>query len=388
MAKLFSGKRNHFLILAIALLSSTFYKPECPLQAAEPNASAADARIQQKSSGSYCGIYCLYSAMKFYRVDVEPNELFKPEYIGSPAGSTLAELKSCAETYGLYAVPVARLTTKNLRNLPGPMILHVKSSQTGRAYNHYELLLRTSDNRALVYDPPIPVKSVLLRTLAPRWDGSGLIVSNKPIHIRAVLAPARQRFVAYALIVILLVLLIRRQVIRRQSKQPVTSRKQTIWLSVGEGATLLLAAFAVAFAYNSINDEGLLAYKEGTANIQKAYQATFIPKLTNSQAQRLFANQQTVFVDPRQDYEFKAGHLKDSINVPAYMTKDEIIKAMGTIDKSTELVVYCSYSNRLFADIVACGLINDGFTNVRIYKGNWDNWQANTCKTKDKKTDK
>jgi hypothetical protein len=141
-----------------------------PLKAAEPNSIP----IQQKSSGGYCGIYCLYGTMKFFGVNVEPDEMIKPEYIGSAKGSSLAELKKCAESHGIYALPVSRLYTKDLRRLSLPMIIHTKSSLSSKAYDHYELFLGSRQGRALVYDPPNPIELVEFWTMAPRWDG-GLV---------------------------------------------------------------------------------------------------------------------------------------------------------------------------------------------------------------------
>lgn len=63
-----------------------------------------------KSSGSYCGIYCLYAVIKLSDINIDPVELLKPEYIGSPRGSSLAELKKAAEDNGMHAVLVNSLT--------------------------------------------------------------------------------------------------------------------------------------------------------------------------------------------------------------------------------------------------------------------------------------
>ncbi len=98
---------------------------ECP--AAEPNVVAAVTKTQKKSSGGYCGIYCLYASMKYFRVNIDPNELIKPEYIGSVHGSSLAELKKAAEKFGLYAFAVDRTYNKR----PSPTELAPDYSHKG-----------------------------------------------------------------------------------------------------------------------------------------------------------------------------------------------------------------------------------------------------------------
>ncbi len=343
-------------------------------QAAEANGISTGVMSRQNVSDGYCGIYCLYGAMKLFGVQVDPNELLKPEYIGSVQGSSLAELKKCAEAYGLHAMPAARLTTKDLRDINCPVIIHVKSSPTGKTYNHYELFMGTKKGNALIYDPPKPAEAVEFRTISPRWDGTGLIVSDKPIQISKVLASARWRFAGYAGIAAVIVLAARWGRRRLPVLRRALSSKQAILVSIGQCAAIGLAAAASALAYQSINDEGLLTDGQATASIQKAYEATFIPKLTTARALRLFAEKAAEFVDPRPDYMFKTDHLRDAINVPAYFTQDERAKAMAGIDKGKQIVVYCDDSTRRLADIAAAQLAADGFSNVTIYRGKWEQW--------------
>jgi len=99
------------------------------------------ASVNRKSSGPYCGLYCLYAVMKLSDRQVDFRELVKPEYIGSRRGSSLAELKKAAQDYGLHALPAGKVTSRVLRNCPHPVILHVKSESTSREYDHYELFM-------------------------------------------------------------------------------------------------------------------------------------------------------------------------------------------------------------------------------------------------------
>jgi len=316
--------------------------------------------------------------MKIFGVSVDPNDLMRPEYIGSPAGSSLAELKRCAETYGLHAAPVAHLSTRDLRGLSCPVILHIKSAPTKKYYDHYELFIGTRQDQAFVYDPPTPVELVSFWTLAPRWDGSGLLVSDKPIHLSTVFAPARLRFAVCAGIAAAIVLAVRWGRRRLSACRAVVSRKQTLLLSFGQCAVLILAAISCGFAYHYINDEGLIVRWQATTWIQEAYRASFIPKVGDRQIRLLLAENSTIFVDPRPDYDFKTRHLKGAVNIPSYLTDDERIKTIGQIDKKARIIVYCTGSTRRLADIVASRLLSDGFPNVMIYKGKWERLISNT----------
>jgi rhodanese-related sulfurtransferase len=342
------------------------------------NTVSGNSKTQQKSSGGYCGIYCLYGAMKALGVNVDPNDLMRPEYIGSVQGSSLAELKKAAEAHGLYARPVTHLTTRDLRGLSCPVILHIKSAPTKKRYDHYELFIGTRQGQALIYDPPAPAELSPFWTLAPRWDGSGLLISDKPIRLSTVFGPARRQFAVCTGIAAAIVLAARCGRRRLVGCLAAASRRQTLLLSLGQCTVLTLAAISCGFAYHYINDEGFIARRQATTWIQEAYQANFIPKIGDRQARRLLAEKNAVFVDPRPDYDFKTRHLKDSLNIPSYLTDNDRIKTMGQIDKKARIIVYCTDSTRRLADIVASRLLSDGFSNVMIYKGKWERLINNT----------
>lgn len=116
----------------------------------------------------FCGLYCLYAAMKLSGQEIGFTELLKPEYVGSRKGSSLAELQLAAEDYGMYAVSVNKLTTQGLRSSPYPIILHVKSTMDKEDYGHFELFLGTENGQARLFNPPEPVRSVPFHELAPR----------------------------------------------------------------------------------------------------------------------------------------------------------------------------------------------------------------------------
>jgi len=369
--KLFIGKGCSSSARAIIFLIFLLSAHNSLLWSAEPNDIS---KPPKKSNGGYCGIYCLYGAMKFLGMDSDPNELIRPEYIGSPKGSSLAELKKAAEAHGLYATPVKRLSTKDLRRYQLPVIIHVKSSLTSQGYDHYELFLGNRDDKALIYDPPNPAELVQFATLAPKWDGSALIVSDKPIDLGALFAPAHLRFAIYAAIAIAVVLVVRWGRRHLFGSRPVLTRKKMLLLSFGECAALILTATVGAFLYHSIDEEGLLVCREATASVKQAHRANFIPKLSNGEIRQLLANGKAVFIDPRPDHIFNANHLKDAINIPPNATDDDHEKIMGRIEKNAQIVVYCRKTDYRQAGTLAAKLLSDGFSNVQIYKGNWNQW--------------
>jgi rhodanese-related sulfurtransferase len=339
------------------------------------------AKSQRKQCmGSYCGIYCLYSVMRLYDVDVDPKELLKPEYIGSHQGSSLAELKKAAEDHDLYAEPVEKLTSRELLESSYPVILHVKSDPEMKIYNHYELLLETKNGQARLYNPPEPVRLVPFYEFAPRWDGTGLVVSDTPIDLGIIFAPARRRFIIYAAIAVALILVARWGRRRWLPPAALVSRGRLFGASIAASAGLMLLAMLCGMLCHFVNEEGFLAHTNGTASIKKAYLGSFIPKITKKEVRKLL-NTDTVFIDAGLALDFEAGHhLEGALNIPANASDEERQKTMADTAKDARLVVYSQSTRRKFAEVVAIKLMSDGFSNVSIFRGGWREWEATNDK--------
>lgn len=169
---------------------------------------------------AYCGVHSVYAAIQSQGGEVSLNELVQSEYIGSPAGSTLAQLQRAVQDHGMHALPMDNLTTAALRASSQPVILHVMGSDRRRSYDHWLLFLRASGDGALIYDAPHPPSVVSWRDLAARWDGTGLAVSASPIDPAELRRPSRQWLLLYLAIGIALVFCIQ---LFRSRRAPLSS---------------------------------------------------------------------------------------------------------------------------------------------------------------------
>jgi rhodanese-related sulfurtransferase len=335
---------------------------------------------KRQLSGSYCGVYCLYSTMKLSNREVEFINLVKPEYIGSRLGSSFAELKQAAEDYGLYAAPVGKLTSRELRKCHYPVILHVKSGPESQQYDHYVLFLGVQDSQAKIFDPPNPVELVSFAELASLWDGNGMIVSAEPIDTAALFAPARKRFIFYSAVVIAVILLI--HLSRRWL--PITllnSRSKLFGLSTGQAVGFAITALLCGMLYHFANDAGLLANANATTLIQKAHAGNFIPKISERKVHKLL-DTDTVFIDARRARDYKQGHLDGAISVPVDSNDIELKKATADIAKDARVVLYCQSAGCKYAERVAIKLIEDGFNNISIYQNGWVEWKTKNGRKK------
>ena len=352
-------------------------------EAASTTAAKQDKASQQDSLDSqaptlprqHCGLHCVYSTFKLAGKNVEFAELVKPEYLGSQKGSSLSELEKAVRDYGMFAGIATRLTTASLRKSEYPVILHVKSDLGSKKYDHYELFLGAVDGKAKLFNPPEPVRLVPFRDLAPRWDGIGLVVSARPPDVNALFAVERERLMMYAAIGAVLVLGAHMARRRLLALAGALSRRRLLALSAGQCAALGLATILFGIIHHLVNDEGLLANSSATASVQRALGDTFIPKINERDVRRLLAGD-AVFVDARFSRDFKRGHIKDAINIPVDANDAERQDAVAEIDRNSEIVVYCQSIGCKFANEVAVKLMAEGFSDICIFRGGWNEWAA------------
>jgi len=317
----------------------------------------------------------LFRSLKLAGQDVDYPDLVKPEYYGRLMGSSLAELNRAAKDYGLYAGVVTRLTTRALRDCPYQAILHVRRGLESKEYDHYQLYLGTENGKAKMFDPPGDVKLVAFSELAPLWDGYALFVSPRPFDVDAIFTADRQRLLLFAVVgglILLAAHLGRRLWLAVAGNLP---RRWSLGLTAGQAAVLALAALLCGGFYHFSNEEGLLANAAATKSFQKAYAGGFIPRISETKTRKLLGTG-TVFIDARLAADYERGHLDGAISVPVDGNDAIWRQRTADIPRDARVVLYCQSAGCKFAERVGIKLIEDGFTNLSIFKGGWVEWKA------------
>ena len=331
--------------------------------------------VKPRSFRPHCGLYCIYTAMKLAGKEVDFRELVRPEYLSSRKGSSLAELKQAVRDNGLYAESVTKLNSRILKESSHPVILHVKSTADSKDYDHFELFLGTENGQAKLFNPPEPPRIIPFNELAPRWDGTGLIVSAEPIDLGTVFASARQRLLLYVVFGIATIVILHWAKQRRLLVTSVNSRSKLFGLSIVQTAGFVVIALLCGMVYHFANDEGFLAHANATTSVQQAHLGSFVPKISSKKVAKLI-NSDTVIIDARLARDFDAGHIEGAVNVPFDICDKGFSDALVDIDKNARIVVYCQSAGCPFALKTAKRLKDKGFSDISIFKGGWNEWNT------------
>jgi len=97
-------------------------------------------------------------------------------------------------------------------------------------------------------------------------------------------------------------------------------------------------------------------------------------RLNLEQAKLLFDSGKAVFVDARPEYTYIERHIQGAVSLSASRFTFQFEQKKDKLKKEDLYVVYCSSVTCHLSEIVAGYLDENGFKNVRIFTGGWDEW--------------
>ena len=324
------------------------------------------------NSGPYCGVYCVYAALRMNGINAKFLDLLDPHYVGSHRGSTLQELRAAAEAHGLYAKPLMHLTVEELRHSSHTIILNVKSVPWAEHFDHYVLYVGQNDGNALLMDSPSVVRVPFSR-LASNWSGVALILSPEPISLCRMYATSAARL-GGIIVIALAAALILRLTTRKVMTRPLRSAKQLALRSVWQVFFISALGTALGIMWHRGYEGGLLANRQGSDGVALAHLMDHIDKVDVKHVAELLQTH-TIFVDARFPHDYQRGHIRGAVNVPPVFEDTERAKAMTGIAKNRRVVVYCANAQLAYTRYVALNLARDGFTNLAVFKTGWSAYE-------------
>lgn len=81
-------------------------------------------------------------------------------------------------------------------------------------------------------------------------------------------------------------------------------------------------------------------------------------------------------IDARPAADYKKGHIPGAINVPYDQMADYVATVMTLMAYDAQIVCYCNGPDCDFSDQVATELGILGYTNVTVFTGGWEHWEA------------
>lgn len=327
-------------------------------------------------SGPYCGIYSLVACLNVYGITPNIEALLVPEYVGSFQGSSDKELIKAAEAQGLYGKTYSNLTWHELYKSESPMILHFRSSFSDQKYNHWVAYFGVDHGKARVIDVPHELTTVSFAELMAKWDGTAIVISDKPIDSQMTYVSA---FNYLGLVSALLGSMFLIQLLfwdKTKEAFAAPNRFERLKRGIFQASFLLGTIFVMAVFYHACSSTGLLRNPTAVAEVTRRYYSVDIPEISLAEMQKIVDDQSTPIFDARYVRDYNLGTIPGAMSLSINSSLTERQQLMQSIDdKSKRIVVFCQSAGCGYADEVAQFLKFNGYNNVVIYRGGYREWK-------------
>lgn len=324
---------------------------------------------------SYCGMYVLYAALTLADKPVDFADLLRPEYVDSHKGSTVGQLTTVAQDYGLYTELIGDMTPSVLQELKHPVILHVRQSVESEEPDHFALFLGRTEEGIVLYDPPRPARTMSLEELHEVWEGTGLILSETPISLARIFVIAW--IDSLSLIALSACLIGFAYLLSSRRKRSVEIGPRHARLVEFGARCLLLMGFVTllyvthkAIAGSPVEHRASFTSPPGFSQAPTKYSSIALAELKRS------LESDAVIIDARYPTDFELGHIGTAINIPVNSSSEVRQGSLTDVPKDSPIVVYCQSKQCPYSEIVADALAADGFTDLAIFEGGWLEWSA------------
>ncbi len=146
---------------------------------------------------------------------------------------------------------------------------------------------------------------------------------------------------------------------------------------------IIVAAAAIGLIYNWLQPRPLPLIATGKIAIvpdslltspEQATTDNLEKTLTYDQVLKLLDNPDFIFIDARSKENYEAGHIGNASNIFPYDDEDVYMEKIYSLPRDKKIVVYCDGGNCDLSHHLAEDLVINGYENVFIYTGGWEEW--------------
>jgi rhodanese-related sulfurtransferase len=124
----------------------------------------------------------------------------------------------------------------------------------------------------------------------------------------------------------------------------------------------------------SLSKDSTINLKENTEGNDKTSVESFKEPIAINlkQAYELY-KKDIVFLDARENDEYKEGHIKNALSLP-YYDFDSYKQVLNNIPKSSTIVTYCAGTDCDLSILLGKQLFESGYKKIYIFFGGWNDW--------------
>jgi rhodanese-related sulfurtransferase len=330
--------------------------------------------VDNRPGGPYCGIDSLFACLSALGIDIDPVDLISVDYVGSFEGSSEEELVRAAEHAGAKATCVSHMTCSELQQATTPMILHTRSSVTGKEYDHWVAFLGMDDNRVRISDAPHPLQLYSMAEVLANWDGTAVMISRATMN-NSFLWEARLNYLVIVGLLFIVVYSVQRILSRILVNNATDSLLALLRRQALEVGIIVILSLVLGLGWNAVSQVGFFNNPTAVAEVTRRYYLNDLSTLTLQQTEEEMKDGQPLLLDARFANDYSAGSLPGAKSMSIDASLPDREKVLAGVPKSRRIIVFCQSAHCSFADEVAGFLNFNGYQNLAIYREGYREWE-------------
>jgi len=143
-----------------------------------------------------------------------------------------------------------------------------------------------------------------------------------------------------------------------------------------QAVVILAIALVLGLVVNAVRSGGIAMIGDWSAEARLTAPTGESVIVSLSEAEKMFADKATVFMDARSKEEYDAGHIQGAISLPWHEVEQQIMGVVERIPPDRLIITYCDGETCALSKDLALFLKEMGYEKVRVLVNGWSLWKG------------
>ncbi len=147
--------------------------------------------------------------------------------------------------------------------------------------------------------------------------------------------------------------------------------RQILW----QVFAILACAIIFGFTSNMIQKQSLPLVGDWSTNGRMTTETGDSLTISLADAEKIFNKKSVIFIDARNNDQFRQGHIKGALSLPWHDVDTYINDILNNIQPTDAIIIYCDGETCSLSHDLALFLRDMGFENVKVLVNGWTLWK-------------
>jgi rhodanese-related sulfurtransferase len=143
-----------------------------------------------------------------------------------------------------------------------------------------------------------------------------------------------------------------------------------------ETTIIVFLTLAIGLVYNQFSASGVSIFKTYTPAKEENRTDVYFQHVDAEFLKSLIQGDMAIVLDARQQAVYNEGHIPGAYSLSLFEFDQAFARLQGLLDSGKTIVTYCIDFDCEDSTFLATRLYEKGYTDILVYKGGFDDWQA------------